>query len=195
MELFSLENNIPIPSAVARTIEPFKSILYPKEDGPRSKGRPPRKNLPGLTALAYIWFMEDNKSPYIQNYREREREEQVRARLQIVDEWQEDELIKEARKVYRQDSISPEEKALSEMTEGLFSMIDMMKVMRKRVATITNSDDMSDIQIKEGMGIVSKLLEASDKLPGAISGIQKLREEIKKVSSNENKGKKRSPRE
>lgn len=195
MELFSLENNIPIPSAVARTIEPFKSILYPKEDAPRGKGRPPRKNLSGLTALAYVYYMEDFKSPYVQNYGEIERADKVRLRLDIVEEWEEDKFVTEARRVYREDQQTPSGKALLEMKEGLYSMVAMMKAMRKRVAVITSKEELTDAEMREGMNIVEKVFVASEKLPGAIKGIEELQDNVQKMHSGENKGKKRNARE
>lgn len=100
--LLEVKNHMAYPSEYARAIKPFKDIV--RRDRGSKNDSQGRKKYQASRELAFIYFMEDPRSPYFSLAEDSRKEKSIEVIFGEDSDWKPDDLVEEAREVYR-DSI------------------------------------------------------------------------------------------
>ena len=172
MELFSIEENQVIISPELRIVPQFKKIIT------RDKDRYKRL---ALLELAYIYFMYDYKSPYM-NISEVDRHAQIVKHLKLPEGWSIDNDLKEAVNQYLEFQETPSIKALKSTRNALLNASKVIDVMNH-----TTEQALLDNDMVVAIDTTEKLLTLADKLPKTINTIVTLEEKVQKEQHENSK--------
>lgn len=167
MELFTIEENQVILKPELRLVPQFKKIIS------RDKDRFKRQ---ALNEFAYIYYMHDYKSPYM-NKSVHDRHEQIVKHLKLGDNWKPDEDINDAINQYIEFQETPSVKALKSTKQALINASKVIDVMNENIEKALSEDDRDMVTAME---TTEKLLILSDKLPKTITTITALEEKVQK---------------
>ena len=180
MHLFKEENFQVIVDTELKTIPEFKRLIVRDKD---------RKKRGALKEFAYIYFINDYKSPY-NIYPEDERRVRVRKDLEFPSGWMADKDLKAAESKYLSFLDTPAIKTLRAIREGLLSSAKVIDALRLRIDSALLQNDTDDDEAVDSGSIVksvTQLIELSEKLPKAIDTISDGEEKVKKEQSNESR--------
>jgi hypothetical protein len=175
MELFTIEENQVIIRPELRLIPQFKKIIT------RDKDRYKRQ---ALLELAYIYYMYDYKSPYM-NISDIDRHDQIIRHLQLGENWTPDPDIKDATQQYLEFQESPSIKALKSTKNALLNASKVIDVMNSTVEEALSDENNKDMVT--AIETVDKLLSLADKLPKTINTIVTLEEKVQKEQHENSK--------
>ncbi len=175
MELFTIEENRAVIKPELRMIPAFKKLII------RDKDRFKRQ---ALNEFAYIYYMYDYKSPYM-NVSEVDRHSQISKSLNFSLDWKPDEDIKAAIDQYNNFQETPSIKALKSTKEALLNASKVIDVMNQQVSTAMADEDNRDMVT--AIETLDKLLSLSDKLPKTINTIVTLEEKVQKEQHENSK--------
>lgn len=158
-----------------RQIEVFKKLIT------RDKGSPGdadgRKKYRAMRDLAYIYFMDDPRSPYM-HYPESDRSERVLEALQHTLDDKDDDL--QAARDYYRSFETVTSKTLKELREALMVSTKLIKMMRVKIEHTLESEDISFEEIEVASNLMNDLMTKGTKTPQIIGVIQDLEEKLKK---------------
>lgn len=174
MELFTIEENQVVISPELRIIPQFKKIIA------RDKDRNKRQ---AFIELAYIYFMYDYKSPYM-NISDIDRHDQIIRHLKFKEGWEPDSDIKEAVAQYLEFQETPSIKALKSTKNALLNASKVIDVMNRTVEDALSEEDKDMVT---AIDTVDKLLSLADKLPKTINTIVTLEEKVQKEQHENSK--------
>ena len=172
MELFTIEENQVIIRPELRMIPQFKKIIT------RDKDRYKRQ---ALLELAYIYYMYDYKSPYM-NISDIDRHSQIIKHLKLGENWDLDSDLKEAVNQYLEFQETPSIKALKSTRNALLNASKVIDVMNH-----TTEQALEDEDMVTAIETTEKLLTLADKLPKTINTIVTLEEKVQKEQHENSK--------
>jgi hypothetical protein len=175
MELFTIEENQVIIKPELRMIPQFKKIITRDKD---------RYKKQALMEFAYVYYMYDYKSPYM-NISDIDRHAQIVKHLKLGDTWQPDQDIKDAINQYLEFQESPSIKALKSTRNALLNASKVIDVMNATVEQALADEDNRDMVT--AMDTTEKLLTLADKLPKTINTIVTLEEKVQKEQHENSK--------
>lgn len=165
MKLFDIDDvtKLPIPSAEARTIKAFNEIIkrIQRIDGD-SDGRKKTRN---LQELGYVHFSCVYDSRFKLMSKE-EREQKIRILLGLPEDWQPDELVKEAISVYTD----------LQWTES----VDLVTEIQRSIVALTQfakraNDGLPNLTI-DASREVNEYLDVLDRIPTTVDKLKKAKE-------------------
>lgn len=174
MELFTIEENQVIIRPELRMIPQFKKIITRDKD---------RYKKQALMEFAYIYYMYDYKSPYM-NISDADRHSQIVKHLKLGDTWQPDQDIKDAITQYLEFQETPSIKALKSTRNALLNASKVIDVMNSNVEAALQTDEKDMVVAIE---TTEKLLTLADKLPKTIATIVTLEEKVQKEQHENSK--------
>jgi hypothetical protein len=174
MELFTIEENQVIIKPELRMVPAFKKIITRDKD---------RYKKQALAEFAYIYFMYDYKSPYM-NISDVDRHPQISKSLKFSEDWQPDQDIKEAIDQYLSFQESPSIKVLKSTKNALINASKVIDVMNETVANALKEEDRDMVS---AIDTIDKLLSLTDKLPKTINTIVTLEEKVQKEQHENSK--------
>lgn len=180
MGIFKEENFKVVVDPEYKVIKEFAKLI--KRDRSKDKQK-------SVKEFAYIYFVEDVKSPYAM-YNEEEREMRVKESLGLIN-WVEDKEVKIAREVYRELSETPTVMSIKALKDGLVASRNVIKAVVKDLNNKISSLDPEDADYEDDIDSLTKrvttLLSLSDKLPKAVESLVMLEEKAKKEIKGDSK--------
>jgi len=177
MGLFKYEDNKVVVDLELKIIPEFRSLIAYDKD---------RYKKNALKEFAYIYFMYDYKSPYV-NFSEEDRHKKLIKELELDSDWVVHKTLQKAIDKYIELQETPTVKTLKVTREGLLTaskVIGKLKqVIDKSLENISEeNDDMTDI-----LNNVEKLLKISSELPKTVNTLQQLEKKVKEEQVGESK--------
>jgi hypothetical protein len=180
MGLFREENFKVVVSPELKLVKEFAKLI--KRDRSKDHNRSTKE-------LAYIYFVEDDKSPYSM-YSENERGMRVIESLGLIN-WTEDKEVKQAREVYKELSQTPTIMALKTLKEGLMTSSNVINAVtvdiNNKISNLDADDEDYEDIIDSLTKRVEKLISLSDKLPKAVESLTMLEDKAKKEVKGDSK--------
>jgi len=178
MQLFKEEEYRVIVDPEIKIIKEFKVIWTRDKD---------RKKRNAFNEFAYIYHMNDYKSPY-SIYSEKEREGRILKELGFEASFKPDKDLVSACKKYVNLQQTPTIKSLTAIKEGLLSSAQVINSLRIRIDQALEQDEQDDDEAPDITSIVrsvTQLLDLSEKIPKAIDTITSLEGKVKSEQSND----------
>lgn len=177
MGLFKYEDNKVVVDIELRLIPEFRALIAYDKD---------RFKKQALKEFAYIYFMNDYKSPYI-NFSEEDRHKKLIKELELGNDWVVHKTLQSAIDKYIELQETPTVKTLKVTREGLLTaskVISKLKQVIDRSLEDINDDenDMTDI-----LNNVEKLLKISSELPKTVNTLQQLEKKVKEEQVGDSK--------
>lgn len=179
MKLFEIdqETRLPVATAEARTIKSFNEILkrLRKSDGD-SDGRKKKRN---EQELAYVYFQKCYDSRFKLLNKE-EREVVIKKLIGLPDDWQPDELIKQAIEDYAVTQETPSLK----LVEGIeLSIVSLSQYVRTAQAQMPTAG-------LEGSRAVSEFLDILDRVQKTVETLRRAKDLLVREQEDGAKGRK-----
>lgn len=175
MELFSIEENQVIIKPELRLIPQFKKIIARDKD--RAKHQ-------AMLELAYIYYMYDYKSPYM-NVAADFRHEQITRHLKFKEGWKVDPDLQEAINTYLEFTETASVKVLKSTKDALINAANVITVLNNIVSAALKTNP--EVNIDQALEHIENLLTISEKLPKTIGVLSLLEEKVKKEQHEESK--------
>lgn len=137
-----------------------------------------------LLEFAYIYYMCDYKSPYM-NVSEVDRHDQLIKHLKLGENWKVDQDIKDAIDQYLSFQETPSIKVLKSTRNALLNTSKVIDMMNETIANALKDPDNTDMVT--AIDTVDKLLTLTDKLPKTINTIVTLEEKVSKEQHDNSK--------
>ncbi len=180
MGIFKEENFKVIVAPEYKVIKEFAKLI--KRDRSKDKQK-------SVKEFAYIYFVEDVKSPYSM-YNEEEREMRVKESLGLIN-WTEDKEVKQARQVYKELSETPTIIGIKALRDGLVASNNVIRAVINDLNTKISGLDFEDEGYEDDIDSLTKrvttLLSLSDKVPKAVESLNMLEEKAKKEIKGDSK--------
>lgn len=191
MDLVTLEDGLPTFSKEAKTIEDFKILISRDRGGKIPGDSDGRKKFMATKELAYIYWIANPKSDFVNNFPEAQRHEKICEKLKMPEGWKPDGHLQNAIETYKELIKTQTSKVLEEMKAALFSSQNLISLLRKRMDNKLNTFMLDDTLLEEDpealdkvSADVNKLLKLSNEIPNMISTIEKLEEKVAKETSD-----------
>jgi hypothetical protein len=195
IQFFEIINELPVLTPEARTIREFRAIIT-RDRGSKGDADGRDKRF-AIKELAYVYWSCDWRSIFLKNYSEEKREEAIKKRLELPEEWKADKIVEEAITYYLWEQETASLKALQEAEAGLFSAQRLVGLIRRKMDNrITQIEDNENI-LEDQPEMVDKLytdyqrlIKISTDLPNQIKAINTMQETVKKEMAEDGKGRK-----
>lgn len=178
MKFFREENHKVIVDTEIKVVKQFRDLIAKDKD---------RHKREALKWFAYIYYMNDYRSPYMKETEDDRRRTIIRD-LSLEENFKEFKELKEARDKYLELQETATVKSLKEIREGLVTSSRVIKMLKNRIETTLLDEENLEPEEEDAMiRNVTRMLELADKLPKAINTVKVLEEEVKKEQSSEAK--------
>lgn len=175
MGLFRYENHKVVVDLELKIIPEFRQLIAYDKD---------RFKKHALKEFAYIYFMHDYKSPYV-NYSEEDRHSKLIKELDLGKDWKVYPTLQKAIDKYLELQDTPTLKSLRVTREGLITASKVISKLRKVIENSLEDDENSDME--DILTNVEKLLKISSELPKTVGTIQQLEKRVKEEQVGESK--------
>lgn len=185
MEFFTLENEKPILNPAIRNIGLFKKIIA-RDQGSKGDSQG-RAKLQASKELAFIYFKYNPRSFFLEQFQGKELDAQIKKHLGLEDEWEEDELVRDAGEFYKQMNTTITVKTLNTARSSLFYLCDLLEKYQGRLSELMKSEvkldteqdkAMEDERVKFFIDNGKKITELVTNIPKTIKTLEELKEKV-----------------
>jgi hypothetical protein len=175
MSLFKDEGQYITIDPEIKAISEFDEIV--KRDKGSQGDAQGRKKQQAMRELAYIYHMNDYRSPY-QRYSQKERFTKLLEDLKLGSDWKPDQAIKNAENKYIELNETPAIASLKEARQTLNTSAHVNRRMRDQIIELTQSDDPDTLTTANEL--LTKTLTNNEKIPKVLDQIEKTEEKVRK---------------
>lgn len=186
-KLFSFKNSeFIINKEEILSIPSFNTIL--KRDKGSAGDSDGRKKLLAFKEFAYIYHMADiNSQPNRSGSSKSEARAYSKEKSGLDEKWKEDDVIRQAIKDYEEEQDSLPRRTISELIKTYRHILNIIPKVRRRIDTLSASDELTTDQASEILNAVKILLQLGEDIPNQTSKLTNAIRQLEQLEDNERK--------
>jgi hypothetical protein len=197
MEIFKIENEMPILNPEMRMIEAFKSIIS-RDAGSKGDAQARKKSM-ASKELAFVYFKYHPSSSFVELYKGKELDEMIKKHLGLAEDWMEDDMVKKAGVFFKEINKTISIKTLETARNSLFMLNDLFaryqdqleNAMREDVSLETEEDrKREDERINIFVKSAKELVGLINLVPKSLETLETLKAKYEKELENKGADKK-----